>query len=263
MPTTAVPGPRAALVMLAAGEGRRTGAHTNKVLLPLAGRRVFTWSIRWARHLPSVARTLVVIREADRDDVLAALSREVGPPVVDVVVGGETRHDSEWCALQALAPAITAGEVDVVVIHDAARPLAGTDLFAAVVAAAVEHGGAVPVREQAALAALDGAPPPPERVVAVQTPQAFRAAPLLEAYRRAAEDGFVGTDTAACMERYTDLPVHCVPGDARNVKITFGEDLFLAERLLDRAGYDLTGGRRAGSLLRRPHLRDLWPGGER
>jgi 2-C-methyl-D-erythritol 4-phosphate cytidylyltransferase len=71
-----------------------------------------------------------------------------------------------------------------------------------------------------------------DQVVAVQTPQAFRALPLLIAYERAERDGFVGTDTASCVERYTDLAVHCVPGSAENIKITFREDLLLAEQLL-------------------------------
>ena len=109
--------------MLAAGDGRRTGHHTNKVLLPLAGRRVFTWSIRWARLLPTITHTVLVVRDEDRDVVIETMHREVGPPAVEVVTGGDTRHASEWQALQALAPAITAGEIDVVVIHDAARPL--------------------------------------------------------------------------------------------------------------------------------------------
>ena len=92
--------------MLAAGEGRRTGHHTNKVLLPLAGRRVFTWSIRWARLLPSITHTVLVIRDQDRPSVLATVDREVDGPELAVVTGGDSRHSSEWQALQELAPAI-------------------------------------------------------------------------------------------------------------------------------------------------------------
>lgn len=248
-------------MFLAAGDGRRVGHDTNKVLLPLAGRRVFTWGIRWARLLPNVVETVLVIRDQDRDVVSSALDREVADPPVTVVTGGDSRHASEWQALQALTPAIEQQQVDVVVIHDAARPLATTDLFAAVIDTAVNQGGAIPVRDQPDLSAqCDGDNPGPQRVVAVQTPQAFRAGPLLAAYQSAAADRFIGTDTASCMERYTDLPVHCVPGDAGNIKITFPEDLFLAERLLAKAGWDLSGGR--STPVERPHLRDLWRWGE-
>jgi 2-C-methyl-D-erythritol 4-phosphate cytidylyltransferase len=70
--------------------------------------------------------------------------------------------------------------------------------------------------------------------VAVQTPQAFRAAPLLEAYRAAERDGFRGTDTAACLERYTSLGIAPVPGSPWNIKVTFPGDIALAEELLIR-----------------------------
>ena len=121
---------------------------------------------------------VVVVREADRGVVQRHLT---GHEVV--VPGGDTRHGSEWNALQALAPRIDAGEIDVVAIHDSARPLASPDLFRAVVEAAASYGGALPVREQPALVPRDGGPRP-MHPVAVQTPQAFRARPLLDAYRR-------------------------------------------------------------------------------
>ena len=230
-----------ALVVLAAGDGRRVGHETNKVLLPLGGRRVFTWCIRWAHSLPHVSRVVLVIREGDRDVVQHALRRELPDLDVTVVVGGRTRHESEWKALRTLAPAIRSGDTDIVVIHDAARPLAGAQVFRDVIDAAEVHGGALPVRDQPALTMLDQpGSMAGVRTVAVQTPQAFRALPLLEAYTRADADGFVGTDTASCVERYTDIDARCVPGDAGNIKITFPEDLFLAERLLAKADWDLS-----------------------
>jgi 2-C-methyl-D-erythritol 4-phosphate cytidylyltransferase len=245
--------------MLAAGDGRRAGHDTNKVLLPLAGRRVYTWAMRWARELPSVVATVLVIREQDRESIEATLRREVEDLDVTVVAGGSSRHGSEWAALQILGPAIEAGEVDVVVIHDAARPLASTALFRRVIDCAAEHGGAIPAVAQGNLTAVDpGDQLPDVDVIAVQTPQAFAAEPLLAAYRTAAEDGFIGTDTASCMERYTPLPVHWVAGDARNIKITFPEDLFLAERLLAKAGYDLSGRASSHHEGEARHLRDLW-----
>ncbi len=227
--------------MLAAGDGRRVGHDTNKVLLPLAGRRVFTWAVRWATTLPQVSHVVLVIRDGDQESVGAAIARELPDVDITVVTGGASRHESEWKALCALRPAIEAGETDVVVIHDAARPLASAELFGDVIGAAAAYGGALPVIEQPGLTPLDaGAASVADRIVAVQTPQAFLAAPLLAAYTAADAEGFVGTDTASCVERYTDVPVHCVSGDARNIKITFPEDLFLAERLLAKADYDLS-----------------------
>jgi len=131
-----------------------------------------------------------------------------------------------------LAPLDRGGEIDVVVIHDAARPLASAELFADVVDAAARHGCALPATEQGQLVRLDPDQTLPGRVVAVQTPQAFAAGSLLAAYRQADAEGFTGTDTASCVERYTDEQVHWVEGGAGNIKITFPDDLAVAERLL-------------------------------
>ncbi len=225
--------PRSAVILLAAGEGRRVGADTNKALLPLAGIPVFAWSLRWLEDLPYVDEVVVVIRVQDRPSVEAALTETTRH--VTIVTGGATRHGSEWQALQTIADRIDEGAIDVVAIHDSARPLADTSLFQKVLDVAYEHGGALPTRVQDALVrkdddSLHGS------LASVQTPQAFRARPLLDAYRQAERDGFVGTDTASCVERYTDLEIHCVPSPATNLKITFPEDVTLAERLLHKLG---------------------------
>ena len=70
--------------------------------------------------------------------------------------------------------------------------------------------------------------------VRIQTPQVFAAAPLLAAYARAAETGFDGTDTAACVERFSTLDVVHVEGEAQNFKITYPHDLHLANELVRR-----------------------------
>jgi 2-C-methyl-D-erythritol 4-phosphate cytidylyltransferase len=220
------------VVLLAAGEGRRVGAGTNKVLLPLAGLPVFASSLRAVAPIPYVDRVVVVVRAQDEPEVAVTVSRHFPALDARLVTGGDTRHASEWNALQVLAGDIDAGRLDVVAIHDTARPLAGTGLFEDVVAAAGEHGGALPVRVQPGLLARDRSAALHGNLVGVQTPQAFRAGPLLEAYRQAERDGFTGTDTASCVETYTGLPVHGVPGPATNIKITFPEDVALAERLL-------------------------------
>jgi 2-C-methyl-D-erythritol 4-phosphate cytidylyltransferase len=217
---------RVAAVLLAAGSGTRVGAQRNKVLLPLGELPVLGWSLRTVRHLEYVGQVVVVHRPADRSAV-----EQIVPSDVLLVDGGDTRHASEQNALLALAERIDAGEYDVVAIHDTARPLASRELWDRVVGAAAEHGGAIPVRQQPGLLTRDGRSTG-DGLVAVQTPQAFRAQPLLDAYRKAQADGFEGTDTATCVARYSGLVVRGVEAPATNLKITFPEDVAVAERLL-------------------------------
>ncbi len=226
--------PRTAVVLVAAGSGTRVGATTNKVLLPLLGTPVLAWSLRTVCSLPYVDRIVVVVRREDAEVVEPLVQQHLRPgQQAALVEGGRTRHDSEWHGLRTLRPQVEAGEVEVVVVHDAARPLAGADLFDRTVRLAASHGGALPVREQRGLVSRDG-----HRhvtgLVGVQTPQAFRAGPLLKAYAQAALDGFAATDTAACVAAYTRLELHAVPSPAGNLKITFPDDVVLAEELLRR-----------------------------
>ena len=152
------------------------------------------------------------------------------PSSIEIVYGGASRHDSEFNALQHLKPAIAAGEIDIVLIHDGARPLATPELFTAIAENAAQHGGAIPT---IALDSHEMDMVREETVARVQTPQGFRAKPLLEAYENAAADGFTGTDTAACMEKYfPDVKIFAVPGDVLNFKITYPQDLAIAELLI-------------------------------
>ena len=231
-PTATPAAPRTGVVVVAAGAGTRVGAPTNKVLLPLLDAPVLVWSLRTVASLGYVERLVVVVRPQDADVVAQIVARHLpeGQAVV-LVEGGPQRHDSEWLGLCALRESVESGGLDVVVVHDAARPLAGAALFLETVRVAHAHGGAVPVRSQRGLVTRD-ARRHLDGLVGVQTPQAFRARPLLEAYARAHQDGFTATDTAGCVATYTDLEIHAVPAPATNLKITFPEDVALAERLL-------------------------------
>ena len=222
----------AAVVIVAAGSGSRVGGEVNKVLLPLGDTTVLGHSVRAVLGSGEpVTRLVIGVRAGDEDAVRDAVAPLLGAHEARLVVGGATRHATEWATLQALAEDVDAGEVDVIAVHDGARPLAGSALFEATIAAAREHGGALPVVDLPGLVGRD-LRRASAGLAGVQTPQAFRAVPLLEAHRRAAADGFESTDTAACFERYTDLPVVAVRGGATNLKVTFPEDVAVAERLL-------------------------------
>jgi 2-C-methyl-D-erythritol 4-phosphate cytidylyltransferase len=222
--------PKIASIVLAAGSGTRFGHNINKVWLPLRGRHIISRSLTNAAANFNEARIILVINPDDEEFARQALAADAMPTHIEIVYGGASRHESEFKALAYLKPAIEAGEIDIVLIHDGARPLATPELFSAIADAAVKHGGAIPTialdkREMDAQYAAT--------VARVQTPQGFRAKPLLAAYESAEKEGFTGTDTAACMERfYPEEKICAVPGDVFNFKITYPQDLTIAELLV-------------------------------
>jgi 2-C-methyl-D-erythritol 4-phosphate cytidylyltransferase len=227
----------AAFVVLAGGSGTRVGSEQNKVYLPLAGRPVISWSLSWAAQVPEVGRVVLVIRPQDEQPAAEAVEAAGLTGVVEVVAGGVTRHRSEQAALDHLSWPICAGSIDVVAIHDGARPLAGPELLQQVIQAAATHGGAVPTLPEESAWPVDAAgqlsaPDADHGLHRVQTPQAFRAAPLLEAYAAALRDGTEGTDTSAALEGLPGIQVVAVPGRPENLKVTFADDLLRAEKLL-------------------------------
>jgi len=231
------PGSYAVGVVLAAGLGTRVGADGNKAYLPLAGRSMVAWSLDAVARVQEIARTVLVYRRGERDLAHETVTTELPGATVELVEGGDSRHASEFNVLRYLADDIESGVVDVVLIHDAARPLAGHDMFVTALSVAREFGGAIPaltipdvVRQGPAGVESAGG-----GLVRVQTPQAFRAQPLLSAYRAAAAEAFEGTDTSSCIEKYTDEQVRTFPGDAGNLKVTYAQDVAVAARLLNRA----------------------------
>lgn len=232
-------GPYAGIV-LAAGSGTRVGHSGSKAYLPLAGRPMLVWALETLAGTTGVGRLVLAVRSQDLELAHQVLERELPGVNVELVAGGVTRHASEHQALRHLAAEIRGGAVTAVLLHDAARPLASRALSERVLAAALTCGAAVPGVPVENVLAVDLAgrlvPGDGDHLVSIQTPQAFRAARLLDAYEAAAREGFAGTDTAACVERYTDLEVAVVPGEPGNLKITFADDLLIAERLLGRQG---------------------------
>jgi 2-C-methyl-D-erythritol 4-phosphate cytidylyltransferase len=212
------------VVVVAAGSGRRFGGA--KQYQPLAGRRVLDWSLAAAR---SAVGGGDAASGGGRDGgvvLVVAPGREGDDePAADAVVAGATTRSGSVRAGLARVP----DDADVIVVHDGARPLADADLFAAVVRAVHEGADAalpgVPVADT--LRSRDGGVVDREGVVAVQTPQAFRAAALREAHATATE----ATDDASLVEAAGGKVV-VVDGSPSNVKITRPADLVVAEALL-------------------------------
>jgi 2-C-methyl-D-erythritol 4-phosphate cytidylyltransferase len=236
--------PTTAGVVLASGAGTRVGGERNKVFLPLAGRRVVSWSVESMARVPEVGVLMLVVRPQDQEHVDWVLDRELDHLPVEVVHGGASRQESELNALRHLSARIDTGEIDTVLIHDAARPLLSSTLISGILHAARASGGAVPGLRDDDLRPVgdDGhllGNTDLDRLVRVQTPQGFRARPLLEAYEQAAREGFLGTDTASCMEHFSDLPIQWIAGEDSNFKITYPDDLLIAESVLADLNYSI------------------------
>jgi 2-C-methyl-D-erythritol 4-phosphate cytidylyltransferase len=217
---------KAALLLLAAGEGERFGGPLPKPLVPVDGTPMLRRSLIPFLEVNAIGE-IVVAAPARFLREVQTLLEDTAP--VRVVAGGETRQQSAQHALDSLT-----ADVDIVVVHDAARPLVSRDLIDAVMAAAETHGAAVPalpvpdtvkrVREGFVEATLRR-----EVLCAVQTPQAFRFHIYREAHKRATTQGLVATDDAALVEYFELSQVAVVDGSPRNIKITCPDDLDLAE----------------------------------
>lgn len=219
-----------AIVLLAAGSGNRFGHSTNKVWLDLSGMSVISRTISNANKAFPDAPLILVINPDDEDLAIKVIKSEIPEIKIEMVYGGSSRHGSEYKALQSLKSAINAHEVDVVLIHDGARPLATPNLYRKIAQVAEEKGGAIPTTT---INPVEIDLNHDTRIVRVQTPQGFRAKELLEAYEKADVDGFIGTDTGACVETYfPDVKAVAVEAEVANIKITFAQDLKVAEALL-------------------------------
>lgn len=217
-------------IVAAAGKGRRFGAPENKVFAPLAGHSVLHWTLTGLSTCATIDALVLVTSADDLERVreIAALF----PKVHTVCEGGAERADSVWNALQAVPDG-----TELVAVHDAARPLAGQDLLSAVIEAARTFGAALPATpvSDTLKRSADGTQTletvDRRELFGVQTPQVFSRELLVRAYQEAHQAGYLGTDDASYVERLGH-PVHLVPGERTNLKITVAEDLVVAEALL-------------------------------
>jgi 2-C-methyl-D-erythritol 4-phosphate cytidylyltransferase len=205
-----------------------------KQFLLLRGSPILLHTLRRCDACPSVGEIVVALRPEDTPGFAQLLQTESFRTPVRAVIGGESRQESVWNALRSLA-----GDVDLVAVHDAVRPLVTVDLIEQVIAKAAATGaailGIVPVDtvKQVHLHEIRTTIPR-ERLVLAQTPQVFRVDLLKEAFQRAEADGFTGTDEASLVERLESTPVSVIAGSEWNIKITRNADLALAEFLIAR-----------------------------
>ena len=217
-------------IIVAAGSSRRMGF--DKIFSNLAGEPVLMHSLRAFQNASCVERILIVTRE-ERLAEVAELGRGFSK-FCRAVPGGAERHHSVWAGLRAFDPR----SYHYVGIHDGARPLVFPDLIEACLATAMEHGAAscaVPVTDTVKRAS-------PAQIVlesvdrtglwAMQTPQIFRTALILDAYEKIIEKGDLVTDEVSAMQKH-GREVALLRNEDWNFKITYPRDLELAGQIME------------------------------
>jgi len=207
----------------------------------LAGVPILIRTLQKFAASPAVSEIIVALRKDEIPGFRAQLEQqypEILRKRVELVEGGEHRQDSVANALANLAAKPTVVHPDdIVLVHDAVRPLVTPEIINSVIDAAQKHNAAiagwpavdtVKQVERTAEGAVIKATIPRAAIVMAQTPQGFRYDVLKKAFDDAAADGFVGTDEASVIER-AGLPVAVVMGSAKNIKITTPADMELAE----------------------------------
>jgi len=222
-------GPKLALILPAAGLGTRMGGGLRKPFIEVRGLPVICHTLRRFQGINGLVQVIVVVHPSDLQRVRASYwrrLREFG--ATTLVAGGARRQDSVANGLDALRP-----DLDIVMIHDAVRPLVPRRAVEEAIRAAAEHGAAivaVPLADTVKRARGDAAAETVPRgdLWAAQTPQVFQVALIRRAFDTARRDGFECTDDAQLVERL-GVPVKLVPGSYENFKITTPEHLRMVE----------------------------------
>ncbi|MCL2659750.1 MAG: 2-C-methyl-D-erythritol 4-phosphate cytidylyltransferase [Acidobacteriaceae bacterium] len=235
---------RVFVILPAAGIGTRMAAGgaahvAPKQFMEIGGVPVLIRSLQAFLAVKRVDAVCVAVRAAERERVEAQIAEYKLGSRVRVVVGGDHRQQSVSNAVAAL----DCDDDDLVLVHDAVRPLIDTATIERTIDAVARHGAAivgVPAVDtikqvdRTAGGAIVTSTIPRERIVLAQTPQGARAGLMRRAFREAEADEFAGTDEASLLER-AGIEVTVVQGSPRNFKITQPGDIELAEYYLARA----------------------------
>lgn len=220
---------KVSIVIAAAGRGTRMGMEQNKQYAEVLGKPILARTIQAFEDCSLTDEIIITANEAEIEYCIENITSKYGfSRIKTVVAGGDTRQQSVYKGLKAVGD-----DCDIVLIHDGARPFIDERSIKACIEAAKEYGAAiaaVPVKDT--IKRADGSAFVEDTLDrsclwSIQTPQAFQYPLIMEAHKRAEEEGFSGTDDAMLAERLGSK-VKLVTGSYYNIKITTREDLAIA-----------------------------------
>ena len=220
-------------IIPAAGTGTRMRTSRPKQFLSLAGSPIIIHTLRKFALCQKIKEAIVPLRKSDMPQFQEVLEKEGLSRFVRLVPGGTHRQDSVYNGFKEIEE-----DTDVVVVHDAVRPFVEIKLIEAVIQEALKSGSAIPavpcvdtlkqIEKSQVVATL-----PREKIVLVQTPQAFQYKILKEGFERAQAEHFYATDESCLIERL-GYPVTVIRGSESNIKITKPADLPFADLLIQK-----------------------------
>lgn len=223
----------ASAVIVAAGRSTRMNMERSKQYVEIAGIPVLARTLQVFQRCDEINEIIVVVNEQDIMYCKQSIVEEYELSKVRMLVsGGSERQNSVYNGLLEVCE-----RCDIVLVHDGARPFVTSDIIANSIYEAQVYGAAcvaVPAKDTIKMAGPDNfVKETLDRSLlwVVQTPQAFRYSLIMDAHKKASEDGFTGTDDAVLVERL-GVPMKLVMGSYENIKITTRDDLAIGEAII-------------------------------
>ena len=214
-------------VILAAGDSTRFGAEVNKLFHKVNGKELVLYPVKTFIENKKIDEVLIVSSGSNKSALEKLLSEYQS---VSIILGGNSRQESEYCALQHLQNKAT--ENCLIVIHDAARSFMSSQLLTNLVSTAKEHGSAAPYLDNSKFYDIENNEIVTKRkIVDIQTPQVYRFKELFDCYSFLSKNNITGmVDTTESMFKFNKFKTHVIKGEESNLKITYKSDLDIVEK---------------------------------
>lgn len=221
-------------ILLAGGSSDRFNNEENKVYFPIGGKPALSWPLETLDNSDKVDSIILVVRDEDWEKTNNVIQLVNPKKLSGVTIGGDTRHESEYQGLLYLKERPDINEEDLILIHDGARPLLPSYLLDELIDVAKKYGASAPGYNSDNLMKKQefNKEEIQETIVEIQTPQIFPASELWKSYELAKLDKWQAVDTTECVSKYSELEAVVIPGDPRNMKVTFIEDIFKLEEMI-------------------------------
>ena len=216
-------------VILAAGDSTRFDAEVNKLFYKVNGKELVLYPVEIFLDNSEIDEVLLVSSKSNKSALEKLLSEHQS---VSIILGGDSRQESEYCALQYLQDQAT--DNCLIVIHDAARSFMSSELLTSLVNTAKQHGSAAPYLDNSKFYDIENAQiVTHKKIVDIQTPQVYKYKELFECYSFLSKNNITGmVDTTESMSNFNKYKTQVIRGEENNLKITYKSDLEIIEKAI-------------------------------